>query len=149
MFERLKAAFSRSKDEPVFPESAWALTILLNPDLSKILTPHDAVDFAKRNLDDVAEQTLPLYFGGTEEAKEIDLFTAEEDACDYIGILSDWRTVNPDDNRRATFGLVLLRREILYGVLAPVGNVKVTLDIGLPSQREVPMAELQRYVKDY
>jgi len=149
MFERLKAVFSRSNDEPLFPASVWALTILLNPDLSKILTPHDAVDFAKRNLDDVNEQTLPLYFGGTEDAKTMDLFTAEEDACDYIGILSDWRTVNPDDNRRATFGLVLLRREILHGIIAPVGDVKITLDIGLPTERVVPMAELERYVKDY
>ena len=148
MFERLKAVFSLSSSEPDFPVSVWALTVLLNPDLSKILSPTEAVDFAVRNLDDIAEYTRPLYFGGTDDAKTIDLFTAEGDACDYVGILSDWRTVGVDDNRRATFGLVLLRREILYSVLEPIGNLKITLDIGLPNERVVPIEELQRYIKD-
>ena len=148
MFERLKAVFSLSSSEPDFPARVWALTVLLNPDQSKILTPTEAVEFAVRNLDDVAEFTRPLYFGGTDDAKTIDLFTAEEDACDYVGILSDWRTVSGDDNSRATFGLVLLRREILYSVLAPIGNLKITLDIGLPNERVVPLEGLHRYVKD-
>ena len=146
MFDRLKFVFSHGKSTtPEVPESVWALTLLLNPGGAKCMTPTDAVAFAKRNADEFAERKLTLYIGGTDELPTVYLFTSQEAACEYVGHLCEDRAERDGDTRVA-FGLVHLRRDMLYGLLVPVHNARITLDAGLEDERELDISELQRYV---
>ena len=147
MFERLKAAFAHSKT-PAFPETVWALTVLLNPNSSKRMSREEAIAFAIRNVDDIAERTVTLYYGGDEYTKTAELFTSEHDACDRIGALCERCFETDGDYHGTTFGLVLLRREVLYSVFEGEHNLNLTLDFGLPGEREVAFEELKHYAKD-
>lgn len=148
MFERLKSLFTNSNQPPEIPESVWALTVLLNPDAKRKLTPDETVAYALRNADDLGERTHTLYYDGLESRQKVALYSSQDDACLYVKFLSERRERSDAESDVTTFGMVLLRRELLYERLRSAPNLRIVLDAGLPEERQLDLDELRRYVKD-